>query len=53
LLGINTVYIEVYDRIGLPTLTGRICKPLATVFCVQWPQQQLLYPGSQVIGRLM
>jgi len=53
LLGINTVYIEVYDRIGLRTLTGRICKPLATVFCVQWPQQQQLYPGSQVIGRLM
>ena len=28
LLGIPTVYLEVYDRIDSPTLTGRLCRPL-------------------------
>jgi hypothetical protein len=53
LLGIPTVYVEVFDRIDSPTLTGRLVRPLATRFCVQWPEQQRLYPGSTVIGPLL
>jgi hypothetical protein len=53
LLRIPTVYVEVFDRIDSPTLTGRICRPLATRFCVQWPEQQAHYPGSTVIGPLL
>src|SRR5579875_2517399 len=53
LLGVRTVYLEVYDRIAKPTLTGRLCYPLADLFCVQWPGQQALYPKSQVIGCLL
>jgi UDP-N-acetylglucosamine:LPS N-acetylglucosamine transferase len=53
LLGIPTVYVEVFDRIDSPTLTGRLVRPLATRFCVQWPEQQHLYPGSTVIGPLL
>jgi hypothetical protein len=53
LLGIATVYVEVFDRVDSPTLTGRLCRPLATRFCVQWPEQQPLYPGSVVIGPLL
>ena len=51
-MGIPTVYLEVYDRIDSPTLTGRLCRPLASLFCVQWPEQQLLYAGSDLIGPL-
>lgn len=51
--GIATVYIEVYDRIDTPTLTGRLCRPLSTLFCVQWQEQQQLYPGSVVVGPLL
>ena len=52
-LRIPTVYIEVYDRIDGPTLTGRLCRPISSVFCVQWPEQQQHYPGSVVVGALL
>ena len=52
-LGIQTVYIEVYDRLTSRTVSGRICKPLSSAFLVQWDEQQTLYPGSQVIGGLL
>lgn len=53
LLGIDSVYIEVYDRITSRTMTGRICRPLSSLFCVQWEDQRLLYPGAYVIGPLL
>ncbi len=52
-LGINSVYVEVYDRISTRTVTGRVCRPLATRFFVQWDAQVELYPGSRVIGPLL
>ena len=30
----RTIYIEVYDRIDSPTLTGRLCHPLSNAFCL-------------------
>ncbi len=51
-LGIPTVYIEVYDRIDSRTLSGRLCLPLSTKFCVQWSEQQELYEGSENVGLL-
>lgn len=50
---IPTVYVEVYDRIDSRTMTGRLCRPLSTRFCVQWPEQQRLYPGSVLVGPLL
>jgi UDP-N-acetylglucosamine:LPS N-acetylglucosamine transferase len=50
---IPTVYVEVYDRIDSPTLTGRLCRPLTTLFCVQWPEQTAFYKKSQLVGSLM
>jgi UDP-N-acetylglucosamine:LPS N-acetylglucosamine transferase len=52
LLRIPTVYIEVYDRIDSRTMTGRLCAPLASLFLVQWPEQQELYPSSVLVGPL-
>ncbi len=49
-LGIRTVYLEVYDRIDLPTMTGRLCYPLSDLFLLQWPQQQRFYPRGTVVG---
>lgn len=48
--GIPTVYLEVYDRVDSRTMTGKLVKPLTTRFCVQWPEQQKLYPGSELTG---
>jgi UDP-N-acetylglucosamine:LPS N-acetylglucosamine transferase len=53
LLGVRTVFVEVYDRIDSTTMTGRLCRPLSDLFLVQWPEQQLLYPKSTVLGRLL
>lgn len=50
---IPTVYIEVYDRIDSRTVTGRLCRPLSTLFCVQWEEQRDLYPGSVLVGPLL
>lgn len=51
-IGIKTVYVEVYDRIDSPTLTGRLCRPLSNLFLVQWHEQRRFYPNAKVIGRL-
>jgi UDP-N-acetylglucosamine:LPS N-acetylglucosamine transferase len=52
-LRIRTIYVEVYDRIDLPTLTGRLCYPLADLFLLQWREQQRFYPRGQLIGGLL
>lgn len=51
--GIPTVYLEVYDRIDSPTLTGRLCRPFARLFLVQWEEQRTFYPGAVVVGPLL
>ena len=50
LLRIPTVYIEVYDRIDTPTLTGRLCRPFTDRMLVQWDEQARLYRGAEVVG---
>lgn len=51
--GVPSVYIEVFDRIDSTTMTGRMCRPLATAFCVQWKDQLDLYPGADYVGELL
>ena len=50
---IKTVYVEVYDRIDLPTLTGRLCYPFSDLFLLQWEEQRRFYPKGHLIGRLL
>ncbi len=50
---VPSIYLEVYDRVDTATLTGRMCRPLASAFCVQWPEQLDLYPGAELVGALM
>ncbi|KRE78815.1 hypothetical protein [Arthrobacter sp. Soil763] len=52
-MGIATVYIEVYDRVESPTLTGRLCRPFSDLMLVQWQEQLGLYRGAQLLGRLL
>lgn len=53
LLRVPTVFIEVYDRIDTPTLTGRLCGPFTTRRLVQWDQQLAFYPDAHVVGPLL
>lgn len=52
-MGIPTVYVEVYDRVDSTTLTGRLCRPFTTLFLVQWERQLRLYRDSVLLGRLL
>jgi UDP-N-acetylglucosamine transferase subunit ALG13 len=53
LFGIVTVYVEVYDRIDLPTLTGRLCEPVTDLFLLQWPEQEAQYRRGIVVGKIL
>lgn len=53
LVRVPTVYIEVYDRIDMPTLTARLCRPFTSLFLVQWKEQQEMYPEAVVVGHLL
>lgn len=53
LLRIPTVYIEVYDRIDAPTLTGRLVRPFTTMFLAQWEEQRRFYPKAVYVGSLL
>ena len=52
-LGRRTVYVEVYDRIDSPTMTGRLCYPFSDLFLLQWEEQRRHYPKGNVIGSLL
>jgi UDP-N-acetylglucosamine:LPS N-acetylglucosamine transferase len=53
LMGVRTVFIEVYDRIDTATLTGRLCRPVSDLVAVQWEEQLALYPDAVLIGQLI
>lgn len=53
LLGVRTVYIECFDRITLPTLSGRLCYLVSDVFCVQWDEQLEYYPEAVNVGAIL
>ena len=53
LFGMKTIFIEVYDRIDLPTLSGRLCYPLSNLFLLQWEEQSRLYRRGHVVGPLL
>jgi nitroreductase len=52
MLGIPTVFIEVYDRIDSPTLTGRLIRPFSSRFLVQWEEQLAFYRGAELVGQM-
>lgn len=49
-MGVPCAYLEVYDRIDTRTLTGRLCRPLANRFLVQWDSQRDAYGAGTVVG---
>lgn len=50
LFGAKTVYIEVFDRIDAPTLTGRLVYPVTDQFIVQWEEMKKVYPKAINLG---
>lgn len=52
LFGVKTIYIEVYDRIDKPTITGKIVYPITDIFILQWEEQRKFYPKGELLGGL-
>ena len=51
--GVATVYIEVFDRVDLSTMTGKLCELVTDLFLLQWKEQEEQYRRGVVIGHLM
>jgi UDP-N-acetylglucosamine:LPS N-acetylglucosamine transferase len=52
LLGAKTVYVEVFDRIDNPTLTGRLVYPITDRFIVEWEEMKKVYPKAINLGSI-
>ena len=50
IFGAKTVYIEVFDRIDTPTLTGKLVYPVTDKFIVQWEEMKKVYPKAINLG---
>jgi beta-1,4-N-acetylglucosaminyltransferase len=51
--GCKTVFLEVFDRVDSPTVTGRIAYRLADLFIVQWEEQLRFYPRAVLVGPIL
>lgn len=52
LFGAKTIYIEVFDRIDKPTVTGKMVYPITDKFVVQWEEQKQVYPKAINLGSI-
>lgn len=52
LFGVKTVYIEVFDRIDKPTMTGKMVYPVSDKFIVQWEEMEKVYPKAVCLGSI-
>lgn len=52
LFGAKLIYIEVFDRIDKPTMTGKMVYPIADKFIVQWDEQLKVYPKAVNLGSI-
>ena len=52
MFGAKTIYIEVFDRIDKPTMTGKLVYPIADKFIVQWEEQKKVYPKAINLGSI-
>ena len=52
LMGTKLIYIEVFDRVDKPTLTGKLVYPIVDEFIVQWDEQLDVYPKAKNFGSI-
>lgn len=52
LFGAKTIYIEVFDRIKKPTLSGKLCYPVADRFVVEWNEMKRVYKKGINLGSI-
>lgn len=52
LFGAKTIYVEVFDRIDKPTVTGKLVYPVADKFVVEWEEMKKVYPKAVNLGSI-
>jgi len=52
LMGKKLIYIEVFDRVDKPTMTGKMVYPIVDEFIVQWEEQLKVYPKAINLGSI-
>jgi UDP-N-acetylglucosamine:LPS N-acetylglucosamine transferase len=52
LLGAKIIYIEVFDRIDKPTMTGKMVYPITDKFIVEWEEMKQVYPKAINLGSI-
>lgn len=51
-LGAKLIYIEVFDRIDKPTMTGKMVYPITDKFVVEWEEMKKVYPKAVNLGSI-
>lgn len=52
IFGAKTIYIEVFDRIDKPTVTGKLVYPVTDKFVVQWEEMKQVYKKAVNLGSI-
>lgn len=52
LFGAKLIYIEVFDRIDKPTITGKLVYPIVDKFIIQWEEQKKVYKKAINLGSI-
>lgn len=52
IFGAKLIYIEVFDRIDKPTVTGKLVYPVADRFIVEWEEMKQVYPNAINLGSI-
>lgn len=50
LFGAKLIYIEVFDRINKPTITGKMVYPIVDKFVVEWEEMKKVYAKAVNLG---
>ncbi|MGN9066973.1 PssD/Cps14F family polysaccharide biosynthesis glycosyltransferase [Ligilactobacillus agilis] len=52
LFGAKTIYVEVFDRIDKPTVTGKMVYSVTDEFIVEWEEMKKVYPKAKNLGSI-
>lgn len=52
LFGAKLIYIEVFDRVDKPTVTGKLVYPITDRFIVEWEEAKKVYPKAINLGSI-
>ena len=52
LFGAKLIYIEVFDRINKPTISGKIVYPISDKFIVEWEEMKKVYIKAINLGSI-